>query len=96
MWEGCQRCLCCPFGVFGLYVCNNFDRWHDWISGEVKSQQTHLQYAQLDFVNRDLCRNLTEHRINRKWTNGLADSQFCAGVLQGGIDSCQVKGSFPL
>lgn len=48
-----------------------------------------LQAADLDLIDSKVCDELLSKHHSRNWC-GLWENQFCAGKLEGGVDSCQV------
>lgn len=54
-----------------------------------------LQAADLDLIDSKVCDELLSKHHSRNWC-GLWENQFCAGKLEGGVDSCQGDSGGPL
>ncbi|RVE43610.1 hypothetical protein evm_011730 [Chilo suppressalis] len=61
-----------------------------WGQTESASSSSTMKYAEVDLFGDSMCNEILAGRTNRKWEKGLIHSQFCAGKIAGGVDTCQV------
>ncbi|CAH0718141.1 unnamed protein product, partial [Brenthis ino] len=82
-----------PYHDFHLLGKNGIITGWGYTEGGVQSKQ--LQVATVDFIDTPQCDMILDPYRNRNW-NGLQSHQLCAGLLDGGVDTCQGDTGGPL
>ncbi|CAH2982060.1 unnamed protein product [Chilo suppressalis] len=60
-----------------------------WGQTESASSSSTMKYAEVDLFGDSMCNETLAGRTGRNLKKGLIHSQFCAGKIAGGVDTCQ-------